>query len=593
MRKANKVLLLTLITTLLTSCGQERGYFAYEPLKTSYIEVSDENITLKIGESTKILANAYSSNGEAIGGRDISYTSSNDNVLKVSNSGLLEGYSIGNATVTATVDGFSKSINVNVIEEEIAHKSEGNKTYKDIGLNSYYGTNFAPSVGKTHFLVIPTWFSDSQNYISEKNKDRVYNDIEIAFLGTKAASGWQSVKTYYEEESKGLLEVNVTVSGWYDCGRSSKLYYDSKDASVNLVKDATNWYKTNFANNTLKDFDSDSDGHIDGVILVYAAPDYASNPEAGKNMWAYCDWIQNKRNTQEPTLNVYVWASYSFLYSKGNITHYGSGDTSHCFVDTHTIIHEMGHVFGLEDYYDYSRMTSPCAGFSMSDYDVGNHDPYSIFALGWANPYMVDLSKNNSYSVTLNKFVDNHDLLLISNHAFASPFDEYFLLEYYTPTRLNEFDSKYSYCGVYPKGPSESGVRLWHVDARLVYTNKLNEFISVNNITNNVQNGKYYLHALANSRYSSGNTEHVSPLGANYYDYNILQLIRNSQVKIYKDAETITNNDLFKLNKEYNIDDFAKQFKNAGLLNDKTSCSFKFSITNSGDKSITINITKN
>ena len=60
-------------------------------------------------------------------------------------------------------------------------------------------------------------------------------------------------------------------------------------------------------------------------------------------------------------------------------------------------------------------------------------------------------------------------LLSPSPNSSNSPFDEYLLLEYYTPTGLNKFDCDYSYHYPYdyPQGPKASGIRVWHVDARL------------------------------------------------------------------------------------------------------------------------------
>ena len=50
-----------------------------------------------------------------------------------------------------------------------------------------------------------------------------------------------------------------------------------------------------------------------------------------------------------------------------------------------------------------------------------------------------------------------------------SPFDEYLLIEFYTPTGLNEKDSLAKYAGVYPQMFQTNGIKIYHIDSRLGY----------------------------------------------------------------------------------------------------------------------------
>ena len=58
---------------------------------------------------------------------------------------------------------------------------------------------------------------------------------------------------------------------------------------------------------------------------------------------------------------------------------------SHVIVDSHTFRHESGHIFGLEDLYDYSGNYLPMGGFTLQVNNLGDHDPYSRLALGWGS----------------------------------------------------------------------------------------------------------------------------------------------------------------------------------------------------------------
>jgi len=371
-------------------------------------------------------------------------------------------------------------------------------TYEDYNANNIYPIDGSPSVGTTKLLIIPVWFTNSNTYITNATKKaNVLSDIQAAYLGTTSQTGWHSVKSFYETESQNQLSLTATVSSWYECGQPSTSYYSDTTGSnntISLVKTASDWYFANHPNESRTDYDCNDNGYLDGVMLIYAAPDYdALNNNNASNLWAYCYWLQEENNYSliSPGPNVFFWASYDFMYNSTKSllrtgTNYGSGDTSHCSVDAHTYIHEMGHVFGLEDYYDYSGQYTPAGGFSMQDYNVGGHDPFSVMALGWASPYI----PMESCSITINDFQSSHDLILLtpSWNSYDSPFDEYLLLELYTPTGLNEFDSDYSYTGNYPQGPSVSGLRLWHVDAHLTtyLSGGWNTTLSSNTMANNI-----------------------------------------------------------------------------------------------------------
>ena len=256
------------------------------------------------------------------------------------------------------------------------------KTYSDFVENNAYALSATPSTGTAKLLVIPVWFTDSNRFIKDANKEDVREDIHDAYFGEVSDVGWQSVKSYYETESLGALTLTGTVSAWYEVNKNYS-YYASDPAddtsgaprTTALVEEATAWYFTNHTSENRSDYDCDKDGYLDGVMVIYAAPDYATlNNQNYDNLWAFCYWVQDysAQSTKNPGVNAFFWASYDFMYGKevissrtGNNRYY-AGDTSHVKLDAHTYIHEMGHMFGLEDYYDYSKYKyCPAAGFSI------------------------------------------------------------------------------------------------------------------------------------------------------------------------------------------------------------------------------------
>lgn len=460
----------------------------------------------------------------------------------------------------------------NVNKVDIDGKTIMQQTYKDYGKANVYNVDYCPTKGNVKFLIIPVWFTDSKSYINVSKKDNIREEIQKAYLGTNEQTGWRSVKTYYEELSQGSLTITGTVSNWYSASVSTSTAGNEDFDTGALVKTAVNWYFTNNPSDDRSNYDSDNNGYLDAVMLIYGAPDYnAIKKNNLSNLWAYAYWIQEPNETSKPIPNVYFWASYDFMFSEGSEalllagTMYGSGDTTHCYVDAHTYIHEMGHVFGLDDYYDYGDSKYvPAGGFSMQDWNIGCHDPYSAMALGWANPYVV----TENSEVEIGTFQKTRDLVLITDswNNIGSPFDEYLLLELYSPTGLNEFDCSHIYDGLM-EGPDRVGIRLWHVDARLaicVGTQNNEAVFSDKKITNTTkgsfENGVYQ--AFSNT---FDNSDYGSVLGASYYEHNLLQLIRRNTKEKIRTKNQISSDDLF-TDGSYALSHYKNQFVNSSTF---------------------------
>ncbi|MCR4562675.1 MAG: hypothetical protein K5694_05705 [Bacilli bacterium] len=478
------------------------------------------------------------------------------------------------------------------------------QTYADYIDNNIYNIDGAPTVGNCNLLIVPVWLTDSSNYISISYKSKVREDIEKVYLGSAEDTGWHSVKSYYEAESFGALSMNGVVSDWYEPGISSTTAGGySSGQTADLVEAAANWYFSNNPGKSRADFDQDDNGYLDGVMLIYAASDYVVLQNNNlDNLWAYCYWNQDPslRSVSSPGVNVFFWASYDFMYGSNNVasrtghSSYYGGDTRYCSIDAHTYIHEMGHVFGLDDYYDYGPNSySPAAGFSMQDYNVGGHDPFSVMAYGWADPYI----PTETCQITIGAFQTTHDLILLTPNwnDFDSPFDEYLLLELYTPTGLNQFDCANAYMNAYPKGPDAPGIRLWHVDSRLTYV-KSDGVFKTSQITANANYDAYYgVTGIVNN--TNGDSDRATCFGVSsvYDHYNQLQLIRNDTEATYHPSDYFSGDHLFYSGDAFDMSTYRSQFYNSLNLNNGSALgwSFSVSITNDGASSTaTINLAK-
>ena len=481
--------------------------------------------------------------------------------------------------------------------------------YSDLVENSVYPISSTPSKGTAKILVIPVWFTDSTNFITSDKRENVRSDIEKIYFGSTSDTGWHSVKSYYEEESLGSLTLTGTVSEWYECGKSYTKYgketpNDSSSVPMtsDLVETATDWYFSSHTSEKKKDYDCDHDGYLDGVMLIYAAPDYDTlKRDSYDNLWAYCFWVQdyNAQNVNNPGVNAFFWASYDFMYGQEVASSrtgktYKAGDTSHCSLDAHTYIHEMGHMFGLEDYYDYSSNSyQPAGAFSMQDHNIGGHDPFSSFALGWGKAYV----PTSSVTIDLKPFATDGEMIILSPqwNSYNSPFDEYLIIEYFTDLGLNEFDiaNKYmkQYGKNYPTGTHDYGIRLWHVDARLLYT--ITGEFSANKVTTNpkISSGRVAL-MMSNTYAGGGADDYCSVLGNSYANYNLLQMIRNNTSADYKPKDMLSSSSLFKAGDEFSMSKYSKQFVNSGKLNSKKDLGFTFEVNACNSTYASITITK-
>ena len=418
---------------------------------------------------------------------------------------------------------FVHPISISSIPLTPVEKVKLNDNANDLTRYSTYALDSFPSNGGK-ILVIPIWFTDSDSQIY--NRDKVKNDIYYSFFGDRETTGWESVASFYGKESDNQCIITGTVTEWFETNKPSS-YYNSTALTSQLVTQACENFRMHVSEEEYNSYDSDKNGLLDSVCLIYGAKHNRLHV-GNTNLWAYTFWVQDFSTYTHPIPNTFLWASYDFMYE----------DTSHVILDTHTYIHEFGHVLGLEDYYDYnSEVGYDAAGmFSMQDCNIGGHDPFSLLELGWIKPYVV----SDTAAINIKPFTQSHDLILVANHEVKSVFDEYLLIELYTPDGLNELDASYSYCNNSPKGPSRTGIRLWHVDARLISPTGVSGNKPIYHETGvhiGIDKKATFGNSLvlSNTSYSSDfardNEDYLAKLGGKYYQYRLLELIKNGDYR--------------------------------------------------------------
>jgi len=313
-----------------------------------------------------------------------------------------------------------------------------------------------PATGDVKVLVFVVDFVDSQ--ITETTK--VMDDVDLAFNGNSEDIDFESLHSYYSLSSYGKLNLTADIFGVYRATHNSSyyeqlnenfyatdpytgeyLYNDAPHPDSDLIYELLEFYDNQINYN---DYDQNQDGFIDGIYVLY---NHEISYESGSDLWwayQYYYWYEDSFDGVYP--NYYVWSGIDFFYE---------GDEN---VNARTIIHETGHMLGLDDYYDYysdDLNNSGGLGTFMMDHTIGDHEPFSKILLGWITPIVIE----RTMVIDLERFLVNGEVLLIIDTWNNTIFDEYFLVMYYTPEGLNELDQDDIF--------TDSGILIFHISAEI------------------------------------------------------------------------------------------------------------------------------
>jgi len=434
-------------------------------------------------------------------------------------------------------------------------------TYYDVSRSGEMDSMIA--VGVERMLVIPVMIDGHEDNADEAT----LSDIEKVMFGDSDESSWESVASFYHKSSYGRLSLTGIVTEWYDCGYTIAELESMWGEPTTIILDrAIQWVKDSHPEIDLTQYDIDQDGHIDGVWMVYSA-DYSYNSDV---LWAYTNWNsanEDYGDASSPKAYTYAWASYGFMYEG-----YGSGG-----IDGHTFIHETGHMLSLDDYYDYDSATSPMGMIDMMDNNIIDHNGFSKFSLGWTNPYVV----TGEADITLLPASSSGQSILLSADWNGIPFDEYLLIELYTPDGLNEKDALSAYPANGRRGFTIPGVRMYHVDARLFDSGS-------GAYTDDLSSGRSYIGA--------SNSASWARITANKSKFKLLSLVDAAHNTRYLESSSAiaTDASLFKSGSSFAFEDYADAFplKVSKTMNDGSAFPYtiEFVVVNSQSAQVKIRL---
>lgn len=425
---------------------------------------------------------------------------------------------------------------------------ESFRPYSMKDIYNSYGADTVPSTGNVKILVLPIEFSDykfSSDFSSKLS-------IALQGEGEEGTTGyWESLASFYRKSSYGKLNLSFEIASIYKPNMSAKSAYDNygssqtnSDNGVTLTEAALANYRSS---HSLTQFDSDGNGFIDGVIAVYSCPNYSIGKltftDSTGYFWAYTFWANNDPNRLNPTMSTYFWLSQDFLINNNGI-------------DAHTLIHEFGHMLGLDDYYaDSNHRFNPTGGSLMMDHNILDHDSYSKAVLGWTDPIVVD----EDCTVEIGPANSTGDCIIIPTGSWnGTVYDEYLLLELYTPDGLNYLDSHIRYNNGL-LGYTVPGIKIYHIDSRVME-------INVKGNTNYTYDAEYYPNPKLNpgnrTFYKIGATNCQKDYAYADSSFSLIHLLEATGINTFKNGYYGNDMTLFKSNSKFTSTKFRAFFPN-------------------------------
>jgi M6 family metalloprotease-like protein len=316
------------------------------------------------------------------------------------------------------------------------------------------------------------------------------------------------------------------------------------------------------------DFDQDQDGYLDAVYFIYSLTFDPQGEQYGEDkdvFWAFVAYQGGAANVLSPTLFHYGWSSYQFMYEDGYYQRSANGkaewndDNEPIFfpwkdnqgqrtVDAHVYIHEVGHLLGLLDYYSYDRSAGdwgPSGALDMMDYNIGDHNGFSKMALGWIPPTFI----RQPGTVVLPSMATQPSMLMLTKPNPTTMMDEYLLLEFYQPIGLNQKDSQASFSGRYPRMFTSSGLKIYHIDARIAQLMVTSQGLTFDAYVKDMVYTSGYRYQLAHSNTVSRNAVGTNP------NFKLIHLLESSGVNTFKHQGFATNATLFQTGMSFNDQD--------------------------------------
>lgn len=330
-------------------------------------------------------------------------------------------------------------------------------TYRDLGRTYLRGE------GTSGVLVIYLRYTDG--YVCDQAS------FEQMFTGTYDSDHrLGSVASYFRYNSCGKADFDFHFV-YYDTGLTCEQAYrtvaeDGEDYFIRVFESVRRAYRGDF-----RELDRDGDGYADLVVFVGGEDPYKTARDGEARYVAGSGATGERRaraNPARPDMRMYIQVVYDTMKAELRPAARSGGPR--------VLIHEMGHAFGLMDYYDTrdlnGELIDSLGTFDMQSDDVGDWNPFSRMACGWLDPYVIPEDADTvTLTIGCSSTVPDAILIPTSRGWNGTAFDEYILIDVMAPEGANGYDwaRAMDERQIGPYHPmKDGGVRILHVDARLL-----------------------------------------------------------------------------------------------------------------------------
>lgn len=221
------------------------------------------------------------------------------------------------------------------------------------------GYNYFPHKGSPTAVVILAKFNDTEFYLPNpvKSFEQYFNGDEQKDFGNGENRNYGSVKKYFTDMSDGQFTPNFKIVGPVTLPQSMEYYGantgGSKDVNYRqFVKDAcTEASKLQSFDNA--DFDSDRDGCVDLVAIIFAGFGENNDPTDENTLWPKTS-LQDFGTYNGKSVKTAMMISE--LNAKKSLLGSGGSYSTPQINGVGVFCHEMSHTMGLPDFYS---TTSP------------------------------------------------------------------------------------------------------------------------------------------------------------------------------------------------------------------------------------------
>ena len=411
-------------------------------------------------------------------------------------------------------------------------------------------SNCSAHEGTTKLLVVAIDLEPGSSTFSKTNwTQSVLNKVDKYFFSdtTSDAGGYYSLKTYYETVSKGTVEIGGQVFGPYKSQYTmAQVNQDTSYQTLHSVfNSAVEYVKESNPTIDWSEYDVNRDGYFDNVHFITNSDgtglEWSSSP-----MWPHKYEIYgNKADVDSPVTNVYETAILGM------------------FSNAITAIHEQGHMFGLDDYYNYSQgnaneaLIDYVGGFDMQSGNVGDWNPFSKFAVGWGKPIVVDGSLDSTKITIRSSALTNEFIVVPANIDTYnnSAFDEYFIIELFT----NDGPNAAHWRHISTSSTQTAGVRIYHIDARLweYYSDEIID--DIDELQAYKSSGHSYITAACTNTSTYG--DYTGASSRNHHDFKYVSVIQKGGEDTFSKKGTssrrvLNYSDLFVTGDTFRFEDY-------------------------------------